>query len=152
MVDDNVSSAQSLALILKLDGHDVQIAHDGTVALDAVHRFRPDAVLMDIGLPGIDGFEVALRLKQQPDLRQSIKLLAAITGYAEEEARQRSREVGFDHHLVKPVDPEIVLALLASLEWTEDTQSDPEELTPVEPRRQPVKFFPAELISRDRPI
>jgi signal transduction histidine kinase/ActR/RegA family two-component response regulator len=142
VVDDNVSSAQSLALILKLDGHDVQIAHDGTVALDAVHRFRPEAVLMDIGLPGMDGFEVALRLKEQPDLRQSIKLLAAITGYAEEKARQRSREVGFDHHLVKPVDPEIILALLASLEWTEDTQSDPEELTPAEPRSQPVKLFP----------
>ena len=142
MVDDNVSSAQSLALILKLDGHEVQIAHDGTVALDAVRRFRPEAVLMDIGLPGMDGFEVALRLREQPDLRQSIKLLAAITGYAEEEARQRSREVGFDHHLVKPVDPEIVLALVASLEWTEDDHSDGQELTPVEPCRQSVKLSP----------
>ncbi len=131
VVDDNVSSAQSLAMILKLDGHDVQVAHDGTVALDAVRRFRPEAILMDIGLPGMDGYEVALRLQQQPELRKTILLLAAVTGYAEDEARQRSREVGFDHHLVKPVDPEVVLALLASLEWTEDIPRDPEKPTPV---------------------
>jgi CheY-like chemotaxis protein len=142
VVDDNVSSAQCLAMILKLDGHDVQVAHDGTVALDAVFRFRPEAVLMDIGLPGMDGYEVALRLQQQPELRESILLLAAVTGYAENDARQRSREVGFDHHLVKPVDPEVVLALLASLEWTEGIHSDPENPTPAEPRRQSVKVFP----------
>jgi signal transduction histidine kinase/FixJ family two-component response regulator len=141
VVDDNVSSAQCLATILKLDGHEVQIAHDGTVALDAVRRFRPEAVLMDIGLPGMDGYEVAQRLQQQPELRESITLLAAITGYAENEARQRSREVGFDHHLVKPVDPEVVLALLASLEWTEDNQSNAEKPTSAEPRTQSVKLF-----------
>ncbi|MGO9467728.1 MAG: ATP-binding protein [Isosphaeraceae bacterium] len=142
VVDDNVSSAQSLAMILKLDGHDVQVAHDGTVALDAVRRFRPEAVLMDIGLPGMDGYEVAQRLQQEPELRARILLLAAVTGYAEDEAQQRSREVGFDHHLVKPVDPEVVLALLASLEWTEDTQDDPMKPTFAEPRRQSVKLFP----------
>ncbi len=142
VVDDNVSSAQCLAMILKLDGHDVQVAHDGTVALDAVRRFRPEAVLMDIGLPGMDGYEVALRLKQQPELRASIMLLAAVTGYAEDDARRRSREVGFDHHLVKPVDPEVVLALLASLEWSDDSQGDREKPTPTEPRRRSVKLFP----------
>jgi len=138
VVDDNVSSAQSLAMILKLEGHDVQVAHDGAVALDAVRRFNPEVVLMDIGLPGMDGYEVAMRLKQQPDLRESIILLAAITGYAEDEAKRRSREVGFDHHLVKPVDPEVVLSLLASLEWTEESQSDPEKPTPAAPRRHAV--------------
>jgi signal transduction histidine kinase/FixJ family two-component response regulator len=142
VVDDNVSSAQSLAMILKLDGHDVQVAHDGTVALDMVRRFCPEVILMDIGLPGMDGYEVALRLKDEPTLRNSIALLAAITGYAEEEAKQRSREVGFDHHLVKPVDPEVVLALLASLEWTEDTQSNREKPAPTEPRRHTVGLFP----------
>jgi len=142
VVDDNVSSAQSLAMILKLDGHDVQIAHDGTVALDAVRRFRPEAVLMDIGLPGMDGYEVALRLQQQPELRENILLLAAVTGYAEDEAQQRSREVGFDHHLVKPVDPEVVLALIASLEWTDDIQNDPMHPIPAEPHRQSVKLSP----------
>jgi signal transduction histidine kinase/CheY-like chemotaxis protein len=127
VVDDNVSSADSLALILKLEGHEVQVAHDGTAALDALRRFRPEVVLMDIGLPGMDGYEVALELKRQPELRKGIVLLAAITGYAEAEAKRRSREVGFDHHLVKPVDPEVVLALLASLEWTEDDKRESRE-------------------------
>ncbi len=129
-------------MILKLDGHDVQVAHDGTVALDAVRRFRPEAVLMDIGLPGMDGYEVARRLQQQPELRKTILLLAAVTGYAEDEAQQRSREVGFDHHLVKPVDPEVVLALLASLEWTEQDENAAEKPPFAEPRRQSVKLFP----------
>jgi signal transduction histidine kinase/ActR/RegA family two-component response regulator len=142
VVDDNVSSAQCLALILKLDGHDVQIAHDGPVALDAVRRFRPEVVLMDIGLPGMDGFEVALRLNEEPVLRQGIRLLAAITGYAEEEARQRSAAVGFDHHLVKPVDPEIVLALVASLEWTGHGPSNSEAPALGEPCQQSVRVFP----------
>ena len=106
-------------MVLKLDGHDVQVSHDGRQALEAVRRFRPEVVLMDIGLPGMDGYEVARRLRQDAELGAGIALLAAVTGYAEDEARRRSREAGFDHHLVKPVDPDGVLALLASLEWTE---------------------------------
>jgi len=143
VVDDNVASAQSLARILKLDGYDVQVAHDGTVALDAVRRFCPEAVLMDIGLPGMDGYEVASRLQQEPELRESIRLLAAITGYAEEEAKRRSHETGFDHHLVKPVDPDVVLALLASLEWTEPNEGNPEAPTSAESRRHSVKLLPS---------
>jgi CheY-like chemotaxis protein len=122
VVDDNASAAQSMALILKLEGYDVQVAYDGEAALRAVRSFRPEAVLMDIGLPGLDGHEVARRLRQDPDLAAGIALLVAITGYAESEARHRSREAGFDHHLVKPVDPEAVLALLASLEWNQANQ------------------------------
>ena len=110
MVDDNVSSAQSLAMVLKLDGHEVQVTHDGGLALEAVRRFRPEVVLMDIGLPGMDGYEVARRLRQDAELAAGIALLVAVTGYAEDEARRRSREAGFDHHLVKPVDPDGVLA------------------------------------------
>ncbi len=126
VVDDNVSSAQSLAMVLKLDGHEVQVTHDGGGALEAVRRFHPEVVLMDIGLPGMDGYEVARRLRQDAELAAGIALLAAVTGYAEDEARRRSREVGFDHHLVKPVDPDGVLALLASLEWGDETrESDP---------------------------
>jgi signal transduction histidine kinase/CheY-like chemotaxis protein len=117
VVDDNVSSAQSLAKVLKLDGHDVQVAHDGQAALESVRQLRPEVVLMDIGLPGMDGYEVARRLREDADLAAGIVLLAAVTGYAEDDARRRSREAGFDHHLVKPVDPDGVLALLASLEW-----------------------------------
>jgi CheY-like chemotaxis protein len=126
VVDDNVLSAQSLAMILRLEGHDVQVTHDGGLALEAVRRFRPEVVLLDIGLPGMDGYEVARRLRQQPDPGSGIALLIAVTGYAEDEARRRSREAGFDHHLVKPVDPDGVLALLASLEWREESrESDP---------------------------
>jgi signal transduction histidine kinase/ActR/RegA family two-component response regulator len=126
IVDDNVSSAQSLAKVLKLDGHDVQITHDGADALEVVRRFRPEVVLLDIGLPGMDGYEVARRLRQDAEVAAGIALLAAVTGYAEDEARRRSREAGFDHHFVKPVDPDGVLALLASLEWcNEPRESDP---------------------------
>ncbi len=124
VVDDNVSSAQSLAMVLKLDGHDVEVSHDGRQALEAVRRFRPEVVLMDIGLPGMDGYEVARRLRQEQELERGIALLVAVTGYAEDEARRRSREAGFDHHLVKPVDPDGVLALLASLEWSEPPPAD----------------------------
>jgi signal transduction histidine kinase/ActR/RegA family two-component response regulator len=117
VVDDNVTSAQSLAKVLKLEGHDVQMAHDGAVVIEAVRNFRPEVVLMDIGLPSIDGYELARRLRRDAELSTGIALVVAVTGYAGDEARRRSREAGFDHHLVKPVDPDGVLALLASLEW-----------------------------------
>jgi signal transduction histidine kinase/ActR/RegA family two-component response regulator len=115
VVDDNVLAAQSLAMILKLAGHDVEITHDGHLTLEAVRRFRPEVVLLDIGLPSMDGYEVARRLRHEPELGAGINLLVAVTGYAEDEARRRSCEAGFDHHLVKPVDPDGVLALVSSL-------------------------------------
>jgi signal transduction histidine kinase len=88
VVDDNVSSAQSLAMVLKLDGHDVQVAHDGQAALESVRHLRPEVVLMDIGLPGMDGYEVARRLREDAELAAGIVLLAAVTGYAEDNARR----------------------------------------------------------------
>jgi CheY-like chemotaxis protein len=112
VVDDNATAAQSMALILKLEGYEVQVAFDGVAAIEAVRSFRPAAVLMDIGLPGLDGLEVARRIRQDPELGAGVGLLAALTGFAEDEARHRSEQAGFDHHLVKPVDPEAVLALL----------------------------------------
>jgi signal transduction histidine kinase/ActR/RegA family two-component response regulator len=112
VVDDNASAAQSMAMILKLEGYDVRIAYDGGSALEAIRSFRPEAVLMDITLPVIDGHEVARRLRQDPDLASGIDLLIALTGHAGAEARRRSREAGFHHHLIKPVDPDSVLALL----------------------------------------
>ncbi len=118
VVDDNVASAQSLKLLLALEGHEAQVVHDGPSALEAISRNRHEVVLMDIGLPGMTGYEVARRLRQQPELGNP--LLVAVTGYAEDEARRLSREAGFDHHMVKPVDPDTLLALLASLEWSED--------------------------------
>ncbi len=123
VVDDNATAAQSMALILKLEGYEVQVAFDGVSAIDAVRSFHPAAVLMDIGLPGLDGLEVARRIRQDDELSSGIDLLAALTGFAEDEARDRSEQAGFDHHLVKPVDPEAILALLASLEWTRAEQT-----------------------------
>jgi CheY-like chemotaxis protein len=121
VVDDNITSAESLAKVISLEGHDVRVAYDGGLALERVASFRPEVVLMDIGLPGMDGYEVARRLRGNPEVASGIALVVAITGYAEDEARRRSRAAGFDHHLVKPVDPDSLLALISSLEWAEET-------------------------------
>jgi CheY-like chemotaxis protein len=116
-----------MAMILKFEGYEVQVAYDGVAALEMVRTFRPEAILSDIGLPGIDGHELARRIRRDPDLSAGVKLLVAATGYAEAETRRMSREAGFDHHLVKPIDPETVLALLASLEWHEPMAPEPAE-------------------------
>jgi two-component system CheB/CheR fusion protein len=102
VVDDNIDAAESLALLLKIEGHSVEMAHDGVAALEAVRKKYPDVVLLDIGLPRMDGYEVARRLRSMEDQRDT--LLVALTGYGQTEDRRRSREAGFDHHLVKPVD------------------------------------------------
>jgi signal transduction histidine kinase/CheY-like chemotaxis protein len=111
VVDDNRDSADSLALLLRLAGHAVQVAYDGRAALEAARAAPPEAVLLDIGLPGMDGYAVARRLREE--LGAQRVLLVAISGYGQEDDRVRSREAGFDHHLVKPVDPDAVRALLA---------------------------------------
>jgi len=134
VVDDNVTSAQSLELLLTLEGHEVQVVHDGPSVLQAVSHHHHEIVLMDIGLPGMSGYEVARQLRQQPKLVNL--LLVAVTGYAEDEARRLSREAGFDHHLVKPVDPDAILALLASLEW-----ADPHDhVEPLIPKQSGVEL------------
>ena len=102
VVDDNVDAASSLSMLLSLDGHDVQAAYDGQSALRLAEEFRPAVVLLDIGLPRMDGYQVARRLRELPDM-QSV-LLVALTGYGQEDARRRSHEAGFDAHLVKPLD------------------------------------------------
>jgi CheY-like chemotaxis protein len=114
-----------MAMILKIEGYEVQVAYDGETALELIRTFRPEAILSDIGLPGIDGHELARRIRRDPGLSAGVQLLVAATGYAEAETRRMSREAGFDHHLVKPIDPETVLALLASLEWHESTPLEP---------------------------
>ena len=113
VVDDNVDTATSLAMLLTESGHDVRTAHDGPTALEAALDYRPDVVLLDIGLPGLDGFEVAKRIRQQPTLQNVV--LVAMTGYGQESDRQRSQEAGFDHHLVKPADFEKVQQILATV-------------------------------------
>lgn len=112
VVDDNVDAANSLALLIRLDGHDVRVSHGGSSALELVQLFRPEVVVLDIGLPGMDGYEVARLLRGKTDTARS--LLIALTGYGQSEDFRRSREAGFDHHLVKPVDPEAVRQLLGS--------------------------------------
>jgi PAS domain S-box-containing protein len=112
VVDDNVDAAQSTAMLVRLWGHDVRVVHTGPEALQAAEEYQPDIVVLDIGLPGINGYEVARRLRQQPRYRQTV--LAAVTGYGQEGDRSRSEEAGFDHHLTKPVDPATLQAILAS--------------------------------------
>ncbi len=111
VVDDQPASAQSLRLLLEMEGFEVRVAHDGSEALREAPRFRPQAVLLDIGLPGMSGFEVACRLREDPVCREA--LLIALTGYGEAESRQRSAQAGFDVHMVKPADVDRLLALLA---------------------------------------
>jgi PAS domain S-box-containing protein len=113
VVDDNVDSAESMALLLSLDGHEVRTAFDGQGALVEAAEFQPRAVLLDIGLPGMDGYEVARRMRELPGLHDV--LMIAITGYGQEDDRTRSKAAGFDHHLVKPVDPEALSRLLGAL-------------------------------------
>jgi CheY-like chemotaxis protein/nitrogen-specific signal transduction histidine kinase len=113
VVEDNVDSAEMMSFLLRLGGHEVRTAHDGQEALEAARVFVPQAVLCDIGLPGMNGYEVAERLREQPAFQETP--LIALTGYGEEEARRRSKEAGFDYHLVKPVEPEVLDALLDSL-------------------------------------
>jgi two-component system CheB/CheR fusion protein len=89
----------------------VRTAHDGSTAIEAAQAWRPDIILLDIGLPGMDGYEVARRLRAISHLRTCI--LVAVTGYGQEEDRRRSAKAGFNHHLVKPVDPQALTSLLA---------------------------------------
>jgi CheY-like chemotaxis protein len=103
VVDDNVDAAESIAVLLRLWGHDVRVSHTGPEALRAAEEYQPDVVMLDIGLPGMNGYEVARQLRQQPHFQKT--LLAAVTGYGQEDDRRRSEEAGFDHHLTKPVEP-----------------------------------------------
>jgi signal transduction histidine kinase/ActR/RegA family two-component response regulator len=114
VVDDNHDSADSSAILLKMLGADVHLTYDGPSALEAIDSYRPDVVLLDIGLPGMNGHEVARRIRKRPELDHLT--LIAITGWGQAEDRARSRAAGFQHHLVKPVDPTELQALLAALE------------------------------------
>src|SRR4051794_22000498 len=101
VVDDDRDTAETLACLLRLFGHDVRIALDGYQAMEIARRVRPRYVLLDLGLPGLDGYQVASRLRQE--LPETIGLIA-ITGYGCEEDRRRALAAGFDHHFVKPLD------------------------------------------------
>lgn len=102
VVDDNHDSAESLARLLQLMGHEIAIAYDGLSAMDSAQAFLPEVVLLDVGLPGLDGYEVARRIRAEP-WGKTMTLIAA-TGWGQAEDRRRSRAAGFDYHMVKPVD------------------------------------------------
>ncbi|HZR67821.1 MAG TPA: response regulator [Burkholderiales bacterium] len=116
VVDDSVDSAESMAIILEMSGHSVRKAHNGPDALRAASEYRPDVVLMDIGMPGMSGHEVAQKLRETPAMREVV--LIAMTGYGRQVDREQSRAAGFDHHLVKPLDfdklNEVLIASSAS--------------------------------------
>jgi CheY-like chemotaxis protein/two-component sensor histidine kinase len=117
VVDGNKDAADSLAMLLRLQGHEVRVAHDGPAALELAAGYRPQMVFLDIGMPGMDGYEVARRLRSLPGLA-GIKV-AALTGWGQSEDRRRSKEAGFDYHFVKPVDPTTLQSLVAD----QDTSS-----------------------------
>ena len=113
IVDDNLDSAQSLAEVLKMTGNDTFVAHDGEEAVEAAERQRPDVILLDIGLPRLNGFDACRRIRANP-WAENI-LIIALTGWGQEEDRRKSAEAGFDGHLVKPVDMAELMKLLADL-------------------------------------
>jgi DNA-binding response OmpR family regulator len=112
VVDDNRDSAESLATLLTLAGHDTRRAHDGLEALAEAERHRPHAVLLDLGLPKLDGYEVCRRLREQAWGADTVVI--ALSGWGQQEHRARADEAGFDAHLVKPVDFAVLARLLAS--------------------------------------
>jgi signal transduction histidine kinase len=113
LVDDNVDAARTLAMLLRRWGHNVQVIHDGPGALETASFYRPQLVILDLGLPGMDGYQVASRLRQVEGLQDT--LLVALSAYGQEDHLRRSREAGFHHHLVKPVEPSLLSGLLSTL-------------------------------------
>ena len=111
LVDDNVDATRIMRLMLEIDGHQVRVVNDSTAALAAAREFVPDIALIDIGMPGLDGYGVARLLRAEAGLPQP--LLVAITGYDKPDDARRSREAGFDRHLTKPVERKLLQELIA---------------------------------------
>jgi CheY-like chemotaxis protein len=122
VVDDNVDAAESIAMLLSLEGYEVRSVHAAAEALDAAQTFQPHLVLLDIGLPGMDGYEVARRLRAQQRV-ESMRVVA-ITGYGQQSDRERAREAGFDEHLVKPVDPDALHEVLGEVASEKSGRTD----------------------------
>ncbi len=113
VVDDNVDAASSLAMVLKLMGNEVRTAHDGLEGVAAAREFRPDVILLDIGMPRLNGYEACRRIRQEPWGKNVV--LVALTGWGQEEDKRKAQEAGFDRHMVKPVEPAALAKLLAGL-------------------------------------
>jgi CheY-like chemotaxis protein len=114
VVDDNRDTASSLAMLLKMMGNEIRTAYDGEEAVAAADEFRPHVVLCDIGMPKLNGYEACRQMRERAWDKNMI--LIAITGWGQEEDRRKTKEAGFDHHLVKPVDPHTLMKLLAALD------------------------------------
>ncbi len=113
VADDNEDSAFTMAMMLKLMGNDVRTAHDGFEAIEVAEAFRPELILLDIGMPGLNGYDACRRIREQAWGKGVV--MVALTGWGQDEDKRRSREAGFDHHLVKPIEPEALEKLLAAL-------------------------------------
>lgn len=111
VVDDNEDSARSLSILLKMTGHVTHTVHDGRAAIEAAATIRPDVVLLDIGLPNLNGYDVARKIREQPWGKDMV--LVALTGWGQDQDRQKSRDAGFNGHLVKPLDYAALEKLLA---------------------------------------
>ncbi|HSW15624.1 MAG TPA: response regulator [Ramlibacter sp.] len=120
VVDDLAASAETLTMLLEMEGYDVRVASEGVSALNIAQEFEPDVVLLDIGLPGMNGFEIAKGLRAMPAGREA--LLIALTGYGEAESRNRSAEAGFDYHMVKPADVTLLLSMVADPQQVRDAR------------------------------
>jgi CheY-like chemotaxis protein len=114
VVEDNLDAADSLKMLLELFGHEVTVAYSGPAGVEAAKQCRPDVVLCDIGLPGLDGYGVARELRRHPDTAHA--RMIAVTGYDRDEDRRRTQEAGFNGHLTKPADPTALQELLS--QWT----------------------------------
>jgi len=110
IADDNRDAAESLGILLEMEGHEVVLAHDGKEALDAFEHEHPEVVLLDIGMPEMNGYEVARRVRQDPAGRDTT--LVAVTGWGQDSDRARAVEAGFDYHFTKPVEPRRLVDLL----------------------------------------
>ena len=123
VVDDNRDGAESLAMLLRMNGHDTRLAYDGFEAVEAARQFRPQLILLDIGLPGLNGFDACRRIRSE-DWGRDI-MMVALTGWGQDQDRRKSREAGLDAHLVKPVDYQALIRLLAELPARSQAGSDP---------------------------
>ena len=120
VVDDNVDAAKTMSMMLKIMGNEIRTAHDGQQGIETAEEFRPDMILLDIGMPKLNGYDTCRRIREQP-WGGSI-FIVALTGWGQEDDKRRSREAGFDYHLVKPVEPAALESLLANL----DPDPDPD--------------------------
>jgi CheY-like chemotaxis protein len=135
IADDNRDAAESLAMLLELEGHQVTVASSGAEALEHIMRYSPDVALLDIGMPKPDGYEVARQVRSNPACKQLV--LVAVTGWGQQGDKLRAREAGFDLHFTKPVEPESILLCYETLQRPDlvDQPPVPDEATDAGSRR-----------------